>query len=220
LSPSQPQVIGIRKLPVEQRFLMHGVIACALAAAAYYFVVRPEKVNLSAAQSALASQENDLRTTASLPHVVDDLPAAITDMVVRRDKLLARLKDSNDVSSLYDKIGKLAQRCGVRTDRIDPMRSENRSVSSAPKLNSKNRMTLESFGFQIEMVGTYESVAKFIDAINVETGVTMIVGMTLEPLDVIEGKPIQVRGTLTTLHYKMASRKESMTGAPSTGGSR
>ena len=166
MSAQQPRVMGHRRLPFLQRVLIHGAVACVLAAAGYNFIVRPERSRLSSALASLTSQEHDLQETQDLPHVVDDIPAAIIQMSQRRDQLLARLKDSGDASTLYAKIGKIAQRCGVRTDRIDPIRADNRTVASASLLDASNGIVLETYGYQIEVIGSYENIAKFTDAIN------------------------------------------------------
>ena len=209
MSLPQPHVIGFRKLSLEKRFLIRGAIACALTIACYQFLVRPERLRLAAARTSLASQQNELNEMNNLPHVVDDIPAAIVQMSQRRDQLRSRLKDSGDASTLYDKIGKLGQRCGVRTDRIDPVRVDAPHAPVSGRGAKPNvGVTLESYGYQIEVIGSYENIAKFVDAINSETGVSYVGSLLCEPLAQTGSSPKLVRATVGTLHFKLPSSKD------------
>ncbi len=217
MSSPQPHVIGFRKLSLEKRFLIRGAIAGALTIACYQFLVRPERLRLAEAKLSLASQQNELDEMNNLPHVVDDIPAAIVQMTQRRDQLKARLKDSGDASTLYDKIGKLGQRCGVRTDRIDPVRVDPpRAAVSGKGAKQDLGIALESYGYQIEVVGSYENIAKFVDAINSETGVSYVASLLCEPMVQPGSGPKQVRATVGTYHFKLPVSKEKASAATTT----
>ena len=220
MSSPQPHVIGFRKLSLEKRFLIRGVIACAITVASYQMLIRPEYQRLAAAKLSLAAQQNELDEMKNLPHVVDDIPAAIVQMTQRRDQLKARLKDSGDASTLYDKIGKLGQRCGVRTDRIDPVRVDSPQVAALGReATQAGAVTLESYGYQIEVIGSYENIAKFVDAINSETGVSYVGSLLCEPLVQPGSAPKQVRATVGTMHFKLpAEREKAAASANSTPG--
>lgn len=206
MSSPQPHVLGFRKLSLEKRFLIRGVIACAITVACYQMLIRPERQRLAVAKLSLASQQSELSEMKNLPHVVDDIPAAIVQMTQRRDQLKARLKDSGDASTLYDKIGKLGQRCGVRTDRIDPVRVD--APQLAPGHVHAGGVPLESYGYQIEVIGSYENIAKFVDAINSETGVSYVGSLLCEPWVQPGSAPKQVRATVGTMHFKLPAQKE------------
>lgn len=208
MSSPQPHVIGFRKLSLEKRFLIRGAIACAITVACYQMVIGPERQRLAVAKLSLASQQNELDEMKNLPHVVDDIPAAIVQMTQRRDQLKARLKDSGDASTLYDKIGKLGQRCGVRTDRIDPVRVDAPQAAPGSAANHASGVTLESYGYQIEVIGSYENIAKFVDAINSETGVSYVGSLLCEPWVQPGSAPKQVRATVGTMHFRLPAQKE------------
>lgn len=207
MSSPQPHVIGFRKLSLEKRFLIRAAVACAITVACYQLLVRPERQRLAVAKLSLASQKRELDEMKNLPHVVDDIPAAIVQMTQRRDQLKARLKDSGDASTLYDKIGKLGQRCGVRTDRIDPVRVDAPQVSGHGGKNAGG-VPLESYGYQIEVIGSYENIARFVDAINSETGVSYVGTLICEPWAQPGSAPKQVRATIGTMHFKLPAQKE------------
>jgi hypothetical protein len=197
-----PEVLGVRRMSSERRFAYQLVTALAVALAGYHMLVKPEARLLKMAQATLAAQAKDLSDVGQLPQVADDLPVAIKQMGDRHHELLAKLNASADASKMYDMIGQLAGKSGVRTDRIDPVRNgDSRAASSGGK--DKNRLVLESYGYSIEAVGSFDKLAGFIDQLNTSTGVTRISNLVIEPLETPEGQEQRIRAIITTVHYRM-----------------
>src|SRR5205085_2652633 len=77
---------------------------------------------------------------------------------------------SGDATRLYEAFRSIAATTAVRIERVEPSTSSRGQRS----VTSKSETTSELLGYSIEVTGTYAAVARFMDALEQELGVTKV----------------------------------------------
>lgn len=197
------------------------VVAGAMGASA--MIVGPLESRLAEAREHLDAV-TELRSNAGM--LMASAPAvtrasrALDDYVegIRRHSEL-----SENPSRLHEVVMELADRVGVRIDRVQPgepgepakgrSRGARAPVSSGNPTVAGSDITVRATRMSIEAVGAFENIADFIDALEKETGFARIVTLRMTPMMTEQGE--MVRATIQTEHLSFqAAPEEAPPGAP------
>ncbi|MEZ6318444.1 MAG: hypothetical protein R3B49_06780 [Phycisphaerales bacterium] len=122
---------------------------------------------------------------------------------------------AGNASNLYDIVRDFARDAGVTVDRIEP-----RNVTTNSEFGSlvkDNNLTIERAGYQIDVRGSFESVAQFVRAIQSGTGLSRIEAIRIEP-GMTEGDSLDmVRASITTSHFGFDGALPAFADAPGGG---
>jgi Tfp pilus assembly protein PilO len=182
---------------VQRQTIMRCVVALGIAVLAWQLITRSQQTGLSQARASLAARQEQLAAFAAAPATVADLSVATQTLKGQSKKYLDRLAITADTAKLYESIGNLALRQQLRMERIDPLRTAGQTAGAAAKDG------FEMSGYSMEVVGTYDGVARFLDQLQNSLGVTRIESLRIEPA-VITGKDGSlVRATIETQHLRL-----------------
>ena len=199
-------------------------LALALAgAAAWALVVRPLSERLRSLQwEATSVREAVDRDRVALQ--ADDVSASeMFESIADHTRRLQSVCDaSSDSAVVYESIGRLAERSGVRVERMEPRRvtvaaatpSRQAPVSKKRSVEGDKKAALpeiEAFGFTIDATGSFAGVAAFIDAIEHEIGLSKAMSFRLMPVRSMDGSS-RVRAVIESAHYRL-DRPLSVTSA-------
>lgn len=182
---------------VKKQTLMRSVVALGISVLAWQIIVRSQKQELAQARAAVADRHQQLEEFAQAPTIIKDIPT-VTDALQRKSKeLRARLAITSDTGKLYEAIGTLAARQQLRIERIDPLRSGGQSAGLAAKVG------FEKSGYSLEVVGTFDGVARFLDQLQSGLGVSKVESVRIEPAAVSGKDGTLVRATIETQHLRL-----------------
>lgn len=182
---------------VQRQTLMRCVVALGIAVLAWQLITRSQQVGLSQARASLISRQEQLSAFQAAPAAVTDLAAATETLKAQSRHYRERLAITADTAKLYESIGNLALRQQLRMERIDPLRTAGQTAGAAAKAG------FEMSGYAMEVVGTYDGVARFLDQLQNSLGVTRIESLRIEPA-VIAGKEASlIRATIETQHLRL-----------------
>jgi len=189
--------------------------AAALCAVALWnFTVRPvhqrissKSVALSAASAEVLQQE----AAAGRGEELGDVTAALER---RRREMYENVTLSGDATRVYESVRKLAARARVSIERVEP--TTPRQVARGGR-HSENEPRGETFGYALEVVGSYGAIAAFMDACERELGVAKVCGARLGTTGTTPaGQEPVLTATVETVHLKLTppSSGVSAEGAP------
>lgn len=182
---------------VQRQTIMRCVVALGISVLAWQLLTRSQQVGLSQARASLVAREEQLAAFAAAPATVPDLAVATQTLKGQAKIYRDRLALTADTAKLYESIGNLALRQQLRMDRLDPLRTAGQTAGAAAKAG------FEMTGYAMEVVGTYDGVARFLDQLQNSLGVTRIESLRIEPA-VIAGKDGSlVRATIETQHLRL-----------------
>jgi Tfp pilus assembly protein PilO len=182
---------------VQKQTLVRSVVALGIAVLAWQIIARSQQLELAHARASLATRHNELEEFSVAPTVLKDLPAASEALQRRSKELRTRLAITADTGKLYETIGNLALRQQLRIERIDPLRSSGQAAGSAAKVG------IEKTGYAMEVVGTYDGVARFIDQLQSALGVSKVESVRIEPAPISGKDGSLVRATIETQHLRL-----------------
>ena len=182
---------------LQRQVLLRGVVALGVVVLAWQVLARSQQTGLAQARAEVTARAERLETFNAAPRAVVDLPTATESLRRASTDLRARLSQTADTAKLYEAIGNLAQRQQLRIERIDPLRSAGESAGAAAKVG------FEKSGYALEVVGSYDGVARFLDQIQSSLGASRVESVRIEPIAVTGSQGTLVRATLETLHLRL-----------------
>lgn len=190
----------------------HALLAGVAAAAAWYFADRPLEAAFRARQAALERARQEVFDNELTASSESDLPEIIRSLEERRAALYARAAKSGDMAGLYEAFRGLAADRGVRINRVEPTASHRLPANQA--LADREPLG-ETFGYAVEVSGTYAAIAGFIGACERELGASRVGGFRISA----EGPtPAGAEPTLTalveTVHLKLTPKVASAGDTP------
>ncbi len=166
-------------------FLAQVIIVGAVCAGLPLLALAPMKESAAVAQAELAAARTEATETYTSPQ---EIPKKLRNRV---DWISNMSAVSGDPSEVYNRIAKLASTNDVRVDRITPSRSGAGRLREVG-MNAPLRHTIDA-------IGAFADVARFINALESDTGFCAIDSMRISPLQG-QGEH-QVRATVQVLHY-------------------
>jgi hypothetical protein len=138
--------------------------------------------------------------SAQLEKLSDELrnepdAGALATLRQRAASMLSQVDVSSSISNettLYDRLMELGEMTDVRIDRVDPVRT-----GGASSKDGESR----SFGANIVAVGTYEAIARFINAIEAHISYSTVIRFDLSLVS-SQGEGL-VRGNVETRHLRL-----------------
>lgn len=182
---------------LQRHTIMRCVVALGVAVLAWQLIARSQQSGLSQARASLVARQEQLTAFAAAPAVVSDLAAATETLKGQSKKYRDRLAITADAAKLYENIGNLALRQQLRMERIEPLRTTGQTAGAAAKAG------FEMSGYSMEVVGTYEGVARFLDQLQNSLGVTRVESLRIEPAVTAGKEGSLVRATIETQHLRL-----------------
>ncbi|MBL8760314.1 MAG: hypothetical protein JNL50_03345 [Phycisphaerae bacterium] len=175
-----------------------SVLLAAAAGAVWYVAVRPlthELQQARAAFDAFAVEIDDhARAFGSSPFAAKDVA---DDLAARKHALQAAFQDSSNPAQVYDRLGALASRSGVRLERVEPGKGGKGLVSQCPEI-------VVSAVHTVEAVGSMSQLADFFTAIDTDLGMSRVGAVRLNPVPGSSGE--QLTATVETTHLRLQER--------------
>ena len=188
---------------LARMYASKSVLLATAAGAIWYFAVRPMNDELRQARAAFDAfaVEIDEHTHqfGSTPFSVEEIAA---DLKSRRAGIESQFADSANPARVYDSLGELAARTGVRLERVEPGKGGRGVVSQCPEI-------MVSAVHTIEATGTMSQLADFFTAIDTELGMSRVGSVRLSPVPGSQGE--QLTATLDTTHLRLAERSSKPT---------
>jgi hypothetical protein len=188
-----------------RRQLLHGAVIAGFVCASWFAAVRPMEHKLAAKRAELQSINSQLADFESGIASEPPLAKAIQGLTDRGRLINTWTACSGDASKLYEAFRTLASKCSVRIERVEPS-----SAGRGSHASSKDPNTTELFGYTIEITGTYQNVARFIDACEQQLGVTKVASFHMSPVNNAApgagGSPADpaITAIIETAHLKLA----------------
>ncbi len=182
-------------------YLVRLVIISALAAAGWRFIVRPLHARVQERDAMLQSMQQEVSAgNAHIQAQVTTPEAVISSLRRRADSLRETWSLSNDASRLYERFDALAHRYGVTIERIEPHAAGGNQRVPDP---DDDVPVVSDLGYSIELIGTYDAVARFMRAVQGETGLVRIESFRIAPEAAGRGEP-RVRASVRTMHFQIS----------------
>ncbi len=182
---------------LQRQTILRCVVALGVAVLAWQMITRSQQNGLVQARASLIARDEQLAAFANAPAAASDLAAATEALTRQAKQYRTRLAITADTAKLYESIGNLALRQQLRMERIDPLRTAGQSAGTAAKAG------FEMTGYAMEVVGTYEGVARFLDQMQSALGVTRIESLRIEPAAIAGKDGSLVRATIETQHLRL-----------------
>ncbi len=182
-----------------RNYIVRLAVVSSVACAAWYFVVRPlgaglevQRVSLAAATAEIEAGQTQIIMSLQEPGEI------IQELREQAESLKRFWSISADASVLYEEIDAVAKRYGVVVERVEPSRGGSKGAvgdeqEDAPAFNE--------IGYSIELVGSYEGVARFMRAIQNELGMARIDTVRITPALSID-QATQVRASIKSTHFQ------------------
>ncbi len=170
-------------------FMAEALIVGAVIGAGNLLIVEPIGLGARRAGAALASMRETIERADALDRPAMDAVAA------RADWVRAMNERSGDAAQVYQTISAVAKRCGVQVDRVQP-------TPFVP--DARTSKGVSGLGCSIVASGSYEAVARFLEALQLEAGFSAPVAIRLAPLQV-QGEP-QVQASIESMHRSIDLR--------------
>lgn len=182
---------------LQRHTIMRCVVALGIAVLAWQLIARSQQSGLTQARASLIARQEQLTAFAAAPATVTDLAAATETLKSQSRKYRDRLAITADAAKLYENIGNLALRQQLRMERIEPLRTTGHAAGDAAKAG------FEMSGYSMEVVGTYDGVARFLDQLQTSMGVTRVESLRIEPAVSVGKDGSLVRATIETHHLRL-----------------
>lgn len=177
------------------RSVIPMLAVCGAGITAWHFAVRPLGRDLAEVRGNLASaraeiSQHDAAFGAREGSASDVLLAAQTAVL----NVQKAAQNSADPTQIYECVGQIARRFGVRVERIEPRTASIKNKSDSP--------VAEVASYTISLIGPFVGVAEAIGALESETGLTRFQTVRISPTTV-QGATDGVVATLETTHYRL-----------------
>lgn len=183
---------------LARTYASKSVLLAAAAGAIWYFAVRPMNDELRQARAAFdafaVEIDEHTRQFGSTPFPADEVAA---DLKARRVGIESQFADSANPAHVYDSLGELAVRTGVRLERVEPGKGGRGVVSQCPEISVSAVHTIEA-------TGSMSQLADFFTAIDTELGMSRVGSVRLSPIPGSQGE--QLTATLDTTHLRLVER--------------
>ncbi len=181
-------------------YIVRLCVASAVASAAWYFGVRPMRDNLEAQQASLAAAQSEIEAGQIQIMQGEQTPAeTIADLRSSATAIEQLWAVSSDASQIYEAIDEIANRYGVVIERLEPRRG---SAVVPSQDEQEDAPVFIELGYSIELVGSYEGVARFIRAIQNELGMARVDSFRISPA-LTQDLGAQIRASVRTTHYQV-----------------
>lgn len=185
-----------------RRIVAQIVIVACLAGGAWHLGLRPMEARLARAQASLQAQRAEVARLEADQGTAPTDPRTRAGLVEAREARLNELsRRSGDTAGLYDLIGDLAVRSGVRVQRIEP------KGATQPIKDKEHDPVYAVMGVQysIEAAGDYGHIAEFVRLIEQDAGLTKVVSIRLAPTPatVDQPDPTTVTASIETSHLRL-----------------
>ena len=167
-NPASPPSRGAH--PPGRRQFMLALMVCGGACAAWHMGVRPLEQRLNDTRAELQALHTTLTTFDAQVASEPPLSGVIEALESRGRRTNRAVIISGDATRLYHTIHELAKANSVKLSRIEPS-----AARSARTPGDKAVRGAEVYGYSIEVNGTYQSIARFLDAFEQNLGVSKIV---------------------------------------------
>jgi hypothetical protein len=183
---------------LARTYASKSVLLAAVAGAVWYFAVRPMTDELRQARAAFDSFAVEIdehtRQFGSEPFSTETIAA---DLKSRRAAIESQFAPSANPAHVYDSLGALAARAGVRLERVEPGKGGRATVSQCPEI-------VISAVHSIEATGTMSQLANFFTAIDTQLGMSRVASTRLAPVPGSQGD--QLTAMIDTTHLRLAER--------------
>ncbi len=197
-----------------RRLAVESLIAVAVCAAAYSFLVRPVEQQLEMGAARYKSHITQATTTA------DDLSSFQLDQLDRtsaryRDEIARRSAHARDDSLMFAAIMTLASEHNVRVDQVRPTPTTRAEAISptptpaaphnalAPGMQLAPLATLApkdiSTGYTLSVAAQYSDLAKFIEGLTIRTGFSVLTSIRITVDDTDPRYPVSAQ--IQTEHF-------------------
>lgn len=183
---------------LARSFASKSVLLAAAAGTIWYLTIRPVTDELRQAKAAFDAFAVEIdehnRQFGSTPFSAEEVAA---DLKSRRLGIETRFEASSNPAHVYDSLGALASRTGVRLERVEPGKGGRGVVSQCPEI-------MVSAVHTIEATGTMSQLADFFTAIDTDLGMSRVGSVRLSPVPGSQGE--QLTATLDTTHLRLAEK--------------
>ncbi len=196
-------------------YMVRLVVIVVLAAAGWRFLISPLHSRVQERRLMLETMREEVAAGTSQMEFQQSTPESV--IVSLRNQAQA-LRDfwevSADASSLYERFDALAHRYGVTIERMEPRKATAQPVRAEDEPDAP---LIAEIGYSIELIASYDAIARFMHAVQGETGMVRIDSFRIAPEAVGYGEP-RVRASLRTTHFQitggLAAFHEKSGGAP------
>lgn len=181
-----------------RQFMVLVIGISVVGGALWSAVIKPLADRQAEFREALDAETAEIRAGRDMLDAADE-----TDLVTETLKENAAAYQSlwgvaADASSLYDTLREFARESGVSIDRIEPRRVV---LGAAVEGVLKDYdLTAERAGYQVDVQGSFESVARFVRAVQSRTGLSRIDTIRISPGTTTGSSPDVVQATIATSH--------------------
>ncbi|MDX2133019.1 MAG: hypothetical protein SFY69_13300 [Planctomycetota bacterium] len=179
--------------------IVRTVVAGVVASGAWLVLVRPQQEQTADRRATLraAAAEIDLYESGELGE--SELRPLVSSLSARLDAIYRWATPSGDAGKLYESLRSLASGCGVRLQRIEPSGARQTTRRPAP-----GEPAAESVAYSVEVIGKYESIARFIDACATRLGASRVAGARMLATGPTQpGEEPVLTATIDTVHLKL-----------------
>lgn len=176
--------------PIDARaLLVRASIAAAFASGAWYVAVAPMRNDLVNARKQLTADLQELATADEHPN--EPTGRSHTQLNQRIGALEKYTTSTQNVGRLYDALHSLADRTGVRLERVDP-----RGVQESRDIAGGARLPYASASYSSDITGTYAQVTDFLRGIEETMGMSRVHSFRITP-----GTNGLVNATVDSQHF-------------------
>jgi hypothetical protein len=178
-----------------------GFMVCVCVCAGWYVGVRPLEQKFKEKRAELVTLKQQLSEFNEITQSEPPLKVVMDGLNSRGRRTNQATALSGNATRLYDAVHDLAKASSVRLARIEPSNSRGGAQPPATKGAFKGA---ETFGYNLEVSGTYESVCRFIDACENGLGVSKVVAFHLSPQSIgpVAQDPV-ITAVIETSHLKL-----------------
>lgn len=186
--------------PAARAFSVKLAVIASVSAAAWQFGIRPLRTDLAEKQASLAAIRSEvdggLTRVSQQPRTPD---AVIAELKAQADELRDAWDVAADASVLYEQFDAIAHRHGITIERLEPLHASDRT---APTQSEEDTPSVTELAYAIELSGEYDSLTRFILAVQTETGLMRVESVRIAPA----GTPAhrtRARASLRTTHFRV-----------------
>jgi hypothetical protein len=178
-----------------------GFMVCIGVCAAWHVGVRPLEQKFKESKAQLAAHNRRVAEFEEITKKEPPLSAVIEGLNQQGWRTNQATALSGNATRLYDAVHDLAKINSVRLARIEPSTGRGGVQLAASKGAFKGA---ETFGYNLEVSGTFESVSRFIDSCERSLGVSKVVTFHLSPQTVgSTSKDPMISAIVETSHLKL-----------------
>lgn len=174
-------------------------VVSAVACAAWYFGIRPMRDSLESERATLSSMHAEIRAgQARITESEQDPVEVLTELRRSAVGLRELWGISEDASVLYETIDSIAQRYAITVERMEPRRG---AKATDPMGEGEDRPVFNEIAYSIDLVGTYENVARFLRAMQNELGMARVDTVRIGPA-LSQDDSTHVRASVSSTHFQ------------------